>query len=60
MDIDDLEPKQPEPEQKKLEEMSIADLKDYIEEMEREIAKAKETIAKKEEARAGADSVFKT
>ena len=59
MDTDDLEPVKKKPEPKKLEEMSVEALGDHIAELEAEIARAREAIALKEEARRGADSVFK-
>ena len=59
MDTDELEPRKVEPEPKKLEEMSIEALRDYVQELEAEIARAREVIATKEEARAGAEAVFR-
>tara|TARA_B100000315_G_scaffold132608_1_gene122104 strand:- start:313 stop:495 length:183 start_codon:yes stop_codon:yes gene_type:complete len=59
MDTDDLEPKKKKPEPKNLEEMSIEALGEYIAELEAEIARVRETIAGKEEARSGADQFFK-
>ena len=59
MDVDDLEPKQALPEPKNLDVMSIEALTDYITELEAEIARARDVIAVKEKARAGADAVFK-
>jgi uncharacterized small protein (DUF1192 family) len=59
MDVDDLEPRSVVPEPKNLEVMSIEALKDYIAELEAEIARAREIIAAKEAARTGADAVFK-
>ncbi len=58
MDTDDLEPAKKKPELKKLEEMSLEALGEYIGEMEAEIARVREAIALKEEARQGAESVF--
>ena len=60
MDTDDLEPAKKKVESKKLEEMSLESLGDYIAELEAEIARARESIALKEEARQGAESVFKS
>ena len=60
MDLDDLEPRDKQPEPKNLDVMSIESLEDYIAEMETEIARVRQAIAAKKEARAGADSVFKS
>ncbi len=60
MDTDDLEPVGKKAEQKDLEVMSIEALGDYIGELEVEIGRARAAISLKEEARSGADSVFKT
>ncbi len=61
MDSDDLEPqhqkKKPAP--KNLEEMSIETLEEYIAELEAEIARIREAIAGKQDARAGAEQFFK-
>jgi uncharacterized small protein (DUF1192 family) len=59
MDTDDLEPKKKKPAPKNLEEMSIEALQEYIAEMETEIARVREAIAGKEDARDGAESFFK-
>ncbi len=60
MDMDDLEPRNKKPAPKDLEVMSIEALREYIEEMQAEIARAEEAIAVKQEARKGAESVFKS
>ena len=60
MDIDDLEPQKQKPAPKNLEILSIAALKEYIGELEAEIARVRETIAAKEKARDGADKFFKS
>ena len=59
MDTDDLEPIRPKPAPKNLDEMSIEALQEYIEELQGEISRAQEMIAKKEEARTDADSFFR-
>ncbi len=59
MDTDDLEPKKKKPAPKNLEEMSIEALQEYIAEMEAEIARVREAIAGKEDARNGAEQFFK-
>jgi len=60
MDTDDLEP----PKKKKLappvlDEMSIEELGEYIDELEAEVARARAVIRDKEKARGKAASVFK-
>ena len=59
MDTDDLEPRAKRPQLKNLEEMSIEALGEYISELEAEIDRAKQMIAKKEDARRGAETFFK-
>lgn len=59
MDIDDNTPRHQKPQAKDLEIMSIEALQDYITELEAEIARAHETIKKKEGGRATAESFFK-
>lgn len=59
MDIDDLEPRKPKPQAKNLEPMSIAELNDYIGELEAEIARVRADIAKKTAHRAGVEGLFK-
>jgi len=60
MDADDLEPQKQKPAPKNLEVMSIAALKEYIGDLEAEIARVREAIAGKEKARTGADRFFRT
>ncbi len=59
MDTDDLEPVKKKPAPKDLSRMSIGDLKEYIADLQAEIARAEAAITKKEGARKGADSFFK-
>lgn len=59
MDTDDLEPKKQKPKPKNLEEMSIEALKEYIADLESEIARVRESIAAKQAAQADADSFFR-
>ena len=61
MDTDDLEPQhqKQKPELKYLGELSIEALGEYIAELEAEIARVREAIAGKENARKGADQFFK-
>lgn len=40
MDIDELEPRRKQPERKNLEPLSVAELKEYIADLEAEIARA--------------------
>jgi uncharacterized small protein (DUF1192 family) len=60
MDLDDLEPRNKKPEPRNLDVMSIKALEECIAELEGEIARVRQAIAAKKDARAGADSVFKT
>jgi len=59
LDIDDLEPRKKPKEVINLEIMSVEALKDYIAELEEEIARVRSAISFKESAREGAESVFK-
>lgn len=59
MDTDDLEPITKRPKKKDLTRMSITDLRDYIDELRLEIARAETAIAGKSEARKGAEGFFK-
>ena len=60
MDLDDLEPQKETPPPKNLDVMPIEALNDYIGELETEIARVREAVAAKEDARTGAESVFKS
>ncbi|MCA0200708.1 MAG: DUF1192 domain-containing protein [Proteobacteria bacterium] len=60
MDTDDLDPIKKKPVKKDLSRMSVGDLNDYIGELKAEIARAEAEIGKKQRARAGADSFFKS
>ena len=60
MEWNDLEPQKEKPKPKSLTEMSIADLGQYIEELQLEIARAEAMIKSKEAARDGAQSVFRS
>jgi len=59
MDTDDLEPVKKKSEQKDLEIMSIEALHEYIADLDLEIQRARMAISMKEDARKGAESVFK-
>jgi uncharacterized small protein (DUF1192 family) len=60
MDTDELDPIKKKPVKKDLTRMSVGDLKEYIDELKAEIARAESEIGKKGKARAGADSFFKS
>ncbi len=60
MDTDDLDPIKKKPVKKDISRMSVGDLNDYIAELKGEITRAEGEIAKKQKARAGADSFFKS
>ncbi|HEY4635112.1 MAG: DUF1192 domain-containing protein [Rhodospirillales bacterium RIFCSPLOWO2_01_FULL_65_14] len=59
MDVDDLEPRKQKPAPKNLDVLSVEALKEYIGELEAEIARVRQAIAGKEKARAGAEGFFK-
>ncbi|MCW8835429.1 MAG: DUF1192 domain-containing protein [Rhodospirillales bacterium] len=59
MDVDDLEPINRKKPLKDLEVMSIEALGEYIEELKAEILRAEAEIAKKQQARAGAEAFFR-
>ena len=59
MDTDDLEPLWTPLDKPDLQTMSLEQLVEYIAEMEAEIARTKEVIAAKRDARGAADAVFK-
>jgi len=59
MSIDDLEPQKKQPPKKDLEVLSIEALGEYIEELQAEIERARDTIKLKEAARLGAEQFFK-
>jgi len=59
MDMDELEPLKKKTPLKDLDVLSIEALGAYIEELEAEIRRTRETIAFKEKAREGAESFFK-
>ena len=60
MDTDDLEPVQRPPGKADLQMMSVEQLGDYIAEMDAAIARVREVIAGKQDARGAADAVFKS
>ena len=59
MDTDDLEPLWTPLDKPHLQTMSLEQLVEYIAELEAEIARAKEVIAVKRDARGAANAVFK-
>ncbi len=59
MEPEDLEPRTKKPAPKNLEVMSIGALHEYVAELETEIARVRETIAGKETARVGAETLFR-
>ena len=60
MDIGELEPVKKKPEKKDLEVLSIEALGEYIDDLKAEIKRAEDTIEQKKQARAGAESFFKS
>lgn len=60
MEWNDLEAQKEKPKLKNLEEMSIAALAEYIDELQVEIARVEAMIKSKESARDGAELVFKS
>ena len=59
MDTDDLDPVRPTPAVRNLEPLSVAELNAYIGELEAEIARVRAAIGKKQNIRAGANSLFR-
>ena len=59
MDLEELEPRKTQPKKKNLEVMSLADLEEYITELEAEIERARREIAGKRDHRSSADAFFK-
>jgi uncharacterized small protein (DUF1192 family) len=59
MNPDELEPRPILPKPPDLETMSIAALEGYIADLEREIARVREVIGRKQGARSTAESVFR-
>jgi uncharacterized small protein (DUF1192 family) len=59
MDEEDFLPRQKKPKPKDLEVLGIAELQEYIAELEAEIARARAEITAKTGQRQGAEAVFK-
>ena len=55
---DELEPRQTKAKPLDLQQMSVAELKDYIASLEAEIARAENTIKKKEAHKSGIEALF--
>jgi len=60
MDTDDLEPRKAKPKPKNLDPMSVEDLMEYIEELNAEIRRVEENMAKKKAHLSAAAGLFKT
>ena len=59
MDLEDLEPRQKAVEQRNLAPMSVEELTLYIDALQAEILRVKDTIAAKKNVRNGAESLFR-
>lgn len=60
LDTDDLEPLKPKkPKPRDLDQLSVAELEGYIEDLQGEIGRAEAAIARKRDHRSGAESFFK-
>lgn len=59
MDIDDLEPVRKETPKKDLSPLSVAELENYIGELNAEIHRARQAIAAKQAVRNGAEGLFR-
>ncbi|CAA7625125.1 DUF1192 domain-containing protein [Magnetospirillum sp. SS-4] len=59
MDTDDLEPRKAVAALRNLDPLSIEELRDYIGELEAEILRARDAIARKQAVKAGAEAFFK-
>jgi len=57
---DDLDPKTKKPKLRVLDNMSVADLKEYIRQLKEEIVRVEADIVKKEKHKAAADALFKS
>ena len=55
---DDLDPKTKRLKARPLDQLSVPELKDYIAQLQAEIARAEADMAKKEKSRAAADALF--
>jgi uncharacterized small protein (DUF1192 family) len=59
MALDPDDPPPPKPAPKNLDTLSVAELEAYVGELEGEIARTRQTIARKRAVRGGADALFK-
>jgi len=59
LDTDDLEPRAPKPKPRDLDQLAVAELENYIQDLQSEIARAQAAIARKRDHRSGAESFFK-
>jgi uncharacterized small protein (DUF1192 family) len=59
MDEEELAPRRAKPQKRDLTPLSIAELEEYIAEMEGEILRVREAIAGKQRQRGGAEAIFK-
>ncbi len=59
MDREDLEPRKSVSPKRDLEPMSVAELENYIGELEEEIGRARRAISAKKNVRSGAESLFR-
>lgn len=59
MDVDDLEPKRKGPQLRDLAPLGVEELRDYIAQLQAEIARAEAAITAKEKVKLGAEALFK-
>lgn len=60
MDLDDLEPRKTKPKPKDLDVMGVAELEEYLAELDAEAARVKEKLAAKKAYLSGAEGLFKS
>ena len=60
MDLEDLEPLSKKPKPKDLDSLGVAELEDYLAELEAEMTRVREKLAAKKAYLSGADNLFKT
>lgn len=60
MDTDEIDPIKKKPQKKDLARISVGDLKEYVDDLKAEIARAEAEIVKKSKAKQGAEGFFKT
>ncbi len=59
MDVEDFEPRKQKPKPRDLSPVSAGDLEEYIVQLEAEIARAREEIARKQSHKSAASAFFK-